>query len=80
MSLAVISRVDIAAAHDGEAELIVTLSYNNGGEARIALDEFAVRALLTACDTQDPAQLTGASWEHVRDALMASSGRFETQI
>ena len=76
MSLAVISAVQIAAAHDGDAELLVTLTYENGGTTLITLDEFAVRALFDACGTSVPEDLIGASWEHVRDALIASSQRY----
>lgn len=76
MSGPTISRVQVAAAHDGDAELIVTLAFGNGGQSLVALDEYAVRALLAACAAQTADDLIGASWEQVRDALIASSGRF----
>lgn len=76
MNMAVISGVQIAAAHDGDAELLVTLKYGNGGTTLITLDEYAVRALFDACGTSVPEDLIGASWEHVRDALIASSQRY----
>ncbi|MFN7053982.1 hypothetical protein [Hyphomonas sp.] len=76
MHEAVIQRIDIAAAHDGEAELLVTLAYPNGGAAQITLDEFAARTLIETCQAQTPDALIGASWLHVRDALIASSERF----
>lgn len=72
----VIRAVDIAAAHDGEAELLVTLEYANGGASQVALDEFAARRLLETCQARTPEGLIGASWEHVRDALIASSQRY----
>lgn len=76
MSMAVISDVRIAAAHDGEAELVVTLAFGNGGRSEVALDEYAARRLLESCRGEEPADLIGAGWEHVRDALIASSARF----
>lgn len=80
MSDATIRRVQIAAAHDGDAELVVTLAYENGGESLVTLDEFAARTLLASCGTTQPDELIGQSWVRVRDALVASSGRFdETQ-
>jgi hypothetical protein len=76
MTDAVISAVRLAAAHDGDAELVVTLTYPNGGETQVPLDEFAARKLLAACHATEPADLEGASWIYVRDALAASSSRY----
>lgn len=68
--------IQIAAAHDGDAELLVTLEYANGGRSQVALDEFATRTLLASCDAETPEDLIGADWIHVRDALIASSQRY----
>lgn len=76
MNLAVISQARLAAAHDGDAELMVTLTFPNGGETLVALDEFAARVLLDACKATSLTELEGASWIHVRNALAASSGRY----
>jgi hypothetical protein len=76
MSDAFISRVQLAAAHDGEAELMVTLQFENGGETPVALDGHAVRALMESCRVEHPDQLVGKGWGHVRDALEVSSNRF----
>lgn len=76
MSQATISHVQIAAAHDGEAELVVTLSFGNGGQSLVSLDEFAASTLLASCAAESADGLIGASWEKVRDALVASSGRY----
>lgn len=78
MSDAVIHHVKVAAAHDGVAELIVTLRFGNGGESLVTLDEFATRRLMETSGAEDPEALTGTSWEQVRDALAASSARFMT--
>lgn len=79
MNGAVISRVRLAAAHDGDAELVVTLRYENGGEALVALDEWAARHLMETSGANGPDALVGQGWEQVRDALEASSNRFFAQ-
>ena len=76
MAGASISEVRIAAAHDGEAELLVTLTFANGGRSLVTLDEFAARTLLASTNASTSEQLIGVSWDQVRDALIASSNRF----
>jgi len=76
MAGATISDVRIAAAHDGEAELQLTLSFANGGQSLVTLDEFAARTLLATTNASHADQLIGVGWEPVRDALIASSSRF----
>ncbi len=78
MSGAVIETVRLAAAHDGEAELLVTLRYSNGGRSLVTLDHHAAQALLADCAADAPDALVGIGWEAVRDALQAASGRFAT--
>lgn len=73
---AVIDEVRLAAAHDGEAELVVMLRFPNGGRARVPLDDVAARHLFDACGASEPDALLGRSWEPVRDALAAASARF----
>lgn len=79
MAGATISEVRIAAAHDGEAELLVTLTFANGGQSLVTLDEFAARSLLASTNASTSDQLIGVGWNHVRDALIASSSRFIEQ-
>ena len=76
MSGAIIRRVQIAAAHDGVAELIVTLEFENGGHSLVTLDEYATHKLMETTGVDTPEDLTGTGWEHVRDALAASSARY----
>lgn len=76
MAGATISEVRLAAAHDGEAELVVTLRFANGGQSLVTLDEYAVRSLLASAGAQTADQLVGVGWDKVRDALIASSSRF----
>ena len=70
----------MAAAHEGIAELIVTLRHANGGESEIALDQLAASALLEACNAGLPEELTGHSWQKVRDALRVSWNRFQGDV
>ena len=76
MSGAVISRVQMGAAHDGDAEIVLTLRYDNGGETLVALDPHAAGHLMTACGAAHPDALLGQGWERVRDALEASANRY----
>jgi len=43
------------------------------------LDEYATRTLLQSAGTDDPEDLTGKGWELVRDALAASSARYQNE-
>jgi hypothetical protein len=76
MKQAVINKVRLGAAHDGDAELIVTLTFENGGVSEIALDRVATSHLMDACSVKCPEALIGQDWRRVRDALTASSNRF----
>ena len=67
----------LVAAHDGVAELLVTIVYDNGGTTDVTLDSSASDALLRSCDATEVEQLQGQSWEKVRDALSASYNRYQ---
>ncbi len=77
MSDAVIKCVRIAAAHDGDAELIVQIAYDNGGTSEVTLDQVASAALMESCNATIPEQLVGQGWEKVRGALQASYNRYQ---
>ncbi|MBK6707947.1 MAG: hypothetical protein IPG54_10910 [Sphingomonadales bacterium] len=79
MAGASISEIRISAAHYGEAELLVTLTFPNGGQSLVTLDEFAARTLLASTNASTSDQLIGVGWDRVRDALIASSNRFAEQ-
>ena len=79
MSLARISQVRVTAAHEGIAELVVTLEHANGGLSEVALDETASAELFKATAKATPEELVGLSWEPVRDALATAYNRFNTQ-
>lgn len=76
MQEAVIDTVRVAAAHEGVAELVVTLKHSNGGTSEVALDQLAADALLQACQASSPEQLAGHSWSKVREAMAVSWNRF----
>lgn len=75
--MAAITKVRLAAAHEGTAELVVTVGYDSGGQADVALDRYASDALLHLCDAANLEQLIGQDWQHVRDALSQSYNRFQ---
>lgn len=75
--MATISKVRLAAAHEGTAELIVTLQFDQGGQSEVALDRHASEALLHSCDAQSMDELIGQSWQQVRDALSTSYNRYQ---
>ncbi|HKI75498.1 MAG TPA: hypothetical protein VJ998_12670 [Pseudomonadales bacterium] len=71
-----IKSVRLAAAHEGIAELVVDIQFDNGGVTEVALDRFASQALMDACQANSAEELVGQSWELVRDALNTSYNRF----
>ena len=77
MAQAKIKQARIAAAHDGVAELIVSIEYENGGISEISLDEMAGAALMKSCEAETLEDLTGQSWETVREALQVSYNRYQ---
>ncbi len=71
-----IKQARVAAAHEGVAEMIVTLEYDNGGITDVALDRTAVDVLLKSAEASSLEELIGTSWEQVRDALSTSFNRY----
>lgn len=72
-----ITKVRVAAAHEGTAELIVTVGYDSGGNSEVPLDRHASEAMLRSCEANSLEELIGKSWQHVRDALSTSYNRFK---
>jgi hypothetical protein len=77
MSVAVISAIRVGAAHDGDAELVVTLRHGNGSTSDVALDHVAASELLRSCDADHPDELLGVGFEKVRDAMLVASNRYQ---
>jgi hypothetical protein len=71
-----ITHIRLAAAHEGTAELIVTVGFDGGGKSDVPLDRFASEALLSDCNASGPDELIGQSWQRVRDALTVSFNRY----
>lgn len=74
---ATIKSARVIAAHDGVAELIVTIVYANGGQTEVTLDATASDALMRSCNVTATKELTGHGWEKVRDALAVSYNRYQ---
>ncbi len=72
-----IHSASVVAAHDGVAELAVTVCYDNGATTLVTLDSVASEALMSSCGAAELADLEGHSWEKVRDALIVSYNRFQ---
>ena len=66
---AVIIAAEIAAGHDGHAELFVRLRYENGAEGSVTLDRAVGFALMRACGAEDVSQLAGHSWRKILEGL-----------
>jgi len=66
----------IAAAHEGIAELILDIEYQNGTTSEVVLDSVGSQSLLDSCQAKTTEELIGHSWEKVRDALTASYNRY----
>ncbi len=66
---AIITDVRLAAAHEGVAEIVVSLTFDNGGRSEVALDQAAGARLMENCGASEVQDLIGCGWEQVRDAL-----------
>ena len=77
MESAIIRYVRVAAAHEGIAELVVSIEYENGGTTEVALDQMATSALMDSCNASSIEDVKGQSWDKVRDALQVSYNRYQ---
>ena len=77
MGSPIIIDVRIAAAHEGIAELVVSIAYENGGITEVALDQIATSALMDSCNASSIEDVKGQSWDKVRDALQVSYNRYQ---
>ncbi|MDY7104799.1 MAG: hypothetical protein S0880_26740 [Actinomycetota bacterium] len=64
-----ISRATIVGGHDGRAEILVELTYPNGGTTTISLEEEACTASLDAAGVASLDDLVGRPWTTVLPAL-----------
>ena len=65
MSEAVIVSAEIAAGHDGEADLIVRVRYENGVVAPVTIDAETAMKLMSACGVSHINDLAGQPWRKV---------------
>jgi hypothetical protein len=77
MESAIIRDVRVSAAHEGIAELVVSIEYENGGTTEVALDQMATSALMDSCNASSIEDVKGQSWDKVRDALQVSYNRYQ---
>ena len=66
---AVIAAAEIAAGHDGSAELVVTLRYGDGSLGPVTLDEDSGLALMQACGIESLEGLVGQSWRKILEGV-----------
>ena len=62
---AVIVDAEIAAGHDGQADLVVRVRYQNGVIAPVTLDPNTALKLMSACGVSDINDLAGQPWRKV---------------
>lgn len=66
---AVIVGAEVAAAHDGQAELVVRILYPNGVVGSVQLDAAAGFALMKNCNIDSLTGLTGQSWRKILEGI-----------
>jgi hypothetical protein len=66
---AFIEAAELAAGHDGRAELVLRLRYPNGASCELRLDEEAVAFALEAAGVTRLDDLTGRPWDILARAL-----------
>lgn len=64
-----ISAATVVGGHDGRAEILVELTYPNGGSTTISLDEEACTASLDEAGVASVDDLVGQPWTVVLPAL-----------
>lgn len=66
---AVIVGADLAAGHDGAAELVLRIRYTNGVIGSVLLDADAGYALMRNCDIDSLDGLAGQSWRKILEGI-----------
>jgi hypothetical protein len=65
MSLATVLAADIAAGHDGEADLVITVRYENGVVGSVTLDADSAFEIMQSCGAASSADLAGRPWRDI---------------
>jgi len=66
---AVIAGAVVTAGHDGEAQLVVRVRYENGALGSVTLDAACARKLMEDCNAESAADLRGQPWQRLLDVL-----------
>jgi hypothetical protein len=66
---AVIVGADLAAGHDGQAELALRILYPNGVVGVVLLDAATGYALMNSCNVDSLAGLSGQSWRKILEGI-----------
>jgi len=66
---ATITRAEVVGGHDGRAEVVVEITYENGGTTTISLDEEACTTSLDRAGIASIEQLVGQDWNVVLPAM-----------
>jgi hypothetical protein len=66
---AIIVGADLAAGHDGQAELVLRLRYPNGVVGTVLLDAAAGYALMRNCNIDSLSGLAGQSWRKILEGV-----------
>ncbi|HVP29684.1 MAG TPA: hypothetical protein VMW35_11050 [Myxococcota bacterium] len=65
----VIDEAIVTPGHDGQAQLVVRVRYENGAVGSVTLDAAGARKLLEGCAVESAADLRGHSWRCLLDIL-----------
>lgn len=66
---AIIESAAIAAGHDGEAELVLSVRYQNGAVGHVVLDAAIGFDLMRNCGVDTIGALAGHSWRKILEGL-----------
>ncbi len=59
----------VAPGHDGQAQLVVRVSYENGALGSVTLEADRARQLMEACAAESAEDLRGQPWQRLLDVL-----------
>lgn len=68
----------VVPGHDGQAQLVVRVSYENGAIGSITLEADRARKLMEDCGAGSAADLRGQPWRRLQDALAREEGPCST--
>jgi hypothetical protein len=59
----------VVPGHDGQAQLVVRVSYENGAQGSVTLEAEAARKLMEDCAAESAEDLRGQPWRRLLDVL-----------